>query len=81
MPDISFISMAKAAPAATDTPEHKKLEKAAREFEGLLMSALWKSLGEDMKGPVDSDAINANFTDMGMRLPPGPQGPKKGQKK
>ncbi len=67
MSSASFISIAAPTPAPADTPEHKKLEKAAREFEGLLMSALWKSMGEDMKGPVDSDPINASFTDIGIQ--------------
>jgi len=69
MSNASFIHVTAPtpAPAPADTPEHKKLEKAAREFEGLLMSALWKSMGEDMKGPMDSDTINGSFTDMGMQ--------------
>lgn len=69
MSNVSFISVVTPAPASApaDTPEHRKLEKAAREFEGLLMSALWKSMGEDMKGPVDSDTINESFTDMGIQ--------------
>lgn len=66
MANVSFIISTAPTPAPAETPEHKKLEKAAREFEGLLMSALWKSMGEDMKGQ-DSDAINASFTDMGIQ--------------
>jgi len=67
MSNVSLISGMTPIPSPADSPEHKKLEKAARDFEGLLMSALWKSMGEDMNGPVDSDPINANFTDMGIQ--------------
>jgi Rod binding domain-containing protein len=33
----------------------------------MLLGALWKSMGEDMKGSLDGDSTNASFTDMGLQ--------------
>jgi Rod binding domain-containing protein len=50
-----------------DTPQHRKLEKAAQDFEGMLLNSLWKSMAEGMKGDLDDDSTNSTFTDMGMQ--------------
>jgi Rod binding domain-containing protein len=50
-----------------DGPAHQKIEKSAQEFEGMLLSALWKSMGDDMKSSLDEDSTNSSFTDMGLQ--------------
>jgi Rod binding domain-containing protein len=50
-----------------DGPAQNKINKAAEEFEGMLISSLWKSMGEDMKDSSDTDSINSSFTDMGLQ--------------
>jgi Rod binding domain-containing protein len=50
-----------------DGPAQQKIKKAAQEFEGMLISSLWKSMGEDMKDSSDTDSINSSFTDMGLQ--------------
>lgn len=52
---------------AADGPTRRKIEKAAQDFEGILLSSLWKSMGEDMKGSFDEDSTNSSFTDMGLQ--------------
>ena len=54
-------------PDASAAAQHQKIEKSAREFEGLLLSALWKSMGEDIKDSSDGDSSNASFTDLGLQ--------------
>jgi Rod binding domain-containing protein len=50
-----------------DGPARQKIEKSAQEFEGMLLSSLWKSMGEDIKGSLDEDSANSSFTDMGLQ--------------
>jgi len=50
--------------------QHQKIQKAAQEFEGMLLSALWKSMGEDLKdslGNSDGDSAGSSFVDMGLQ--------------
>jgi Rod binding domain-containing protein len=50
--------------------QKQKIEKAAQEFEGMLLSALWKSMGEDLKdslGNSDGDSAGSSFVDMGLQ--------------
>jgi len=49
-------------------PNQQKIEKSSQEFEGMLMSALWKSMGEDMKDSLgDEDSTGQSFVDMGLQ--------------
>ncbi len=50
-----------------DGPAQQKIKKAAQDFEGILISSLWKSMGEDMKDSSDTDSITSSFTDMGLQ--------------
>jgi len=54
-------------PGATAAAQHQKIEKSSREFEGLLLSALWKSMGEDIKDSSDGDSSGSSFIDMGLQ--------------
>jgi len=48
----------------------QKIQKAAQEFEGMLLSALWKSMGENMKESLDGsdgDSSSSSFVDMGLQ--------------
>jgi Rod binding domain-containing protein len=54
-------------PNASSAAQHQKIEKAAREFEGLLLSALWKSMGEDIKDSSEGDSSSSSFIDMGLQ--------------
>jgi Rod binding domain-containing protein len=50
--------------------QHQKITKASQEFEGLLLSALWKSMGEGMKeslGGGEGDSGGSSFIDMGLQ--------------
>jgi len=62
--DLTAIGNVSGASAAA---QHQKIEKSAREFEGLLLSALWKSMGEDIKDSSDSDSSSSSFIDMGLQ--------------
>jgi Rod binding domain-containing protein len=66
MSGIDFTAIAKAPDAAADA-QHQKIGKAAREFEGLLLSALWKSMGEDIKDSSEGDSSSSSFIDMGLQ--------------
>jgi Rod binding domain-containing protein len=54
-------------PGATAAAQHQKIEKSSREFEGLLLSALWKSMGEDIKDSSEGDSSGSSFIDMGLQ--------------
>ena len=54
-------------PGASAAAQHQKIEKSSREFEGLLLSALWKSMGEDIKDSSDGDSSSSSFIDMGLQ--------------
>lgn len=48
---------------------HQKVQKASQEFEGLLLGALWKSMGEGFKdsfGSGEEDSGGSSFIDMGI---------------
>jgi len=66
---VNAIDLIKSADAtqAADGPARHKIEKAAQDFEGMLLSALWKSMGEDMKSSFDEDSAGSSFIDMGLQ--------------
>lgn len=66
MSKIDFMNPASAEPAANGPAQHK-IAKAAQDFEGMLLSSLWKSMGEDMKGSLEDDSTNSSYTDMGLQ--------------
>ncbi len=66
MTEIDFTATAN-VPNASSVAQHQKIEKAAREFEGLLLSALWKSMGEDIKDSSEGDSSSSSFIDMGLQ--------------
>jgi Rod binding domain-containing protein len=47
--------------------DQEKIRKSSQEFEGLLLSALWKSMGEDMKDSLGDDSAGSSFLDMGLQ--------------
>lgn len=66
MNGIDLTNVMGTSQAATE-PARRKIEKAAQDFEGMLLSSLWKSMAEDMKGSLDEDSTNASFSDMGLQ--------------
>ncbi len=52
---------------AAHGPAQHKIAKAAQDFEGMLLSSLWKSMGEDMKESLEDDSTNSSYTDMGLQ--------------
>jgi Rod binding domain-containing protein len=65
--EIDFTAIANAPNAAATAAQHQKIEKASREFEGLLLSALWKSMGDDIKDSSEGDSSSSSFLDMGLQ--------------
>ena len=66
MKELDLIAPA-IVPGASTAAQHQKIEKSSREFEGLLLSALWKSMGDDMKDSSDGDSSSSSFIDMGLQ--------------
>jgi len=62
------LAMPVGAAHVPEGPNQHKLEKSSQEFEGMLLSALWKSMGEDMKDSLgDEDSTGQSFVDMGLQ--------------
>jgi Rod binding domain-containing protein len=59
------LSVTTAGGTAAETPAHRKLRKAAQEFESILISDLWKDFGTSFgtfageAQPVGSDTLNS----------------------
>jgi Rod binding domain-containing protein len=69
MSDMDLLSLGKMQnlPVAV---QHQKITKASQEFEGLLLSALWKSMGDGLKsslGGGEEDSGGSSFIDMGLQ--------------
>lgn len=65
--DLMGIGKMQNLPAAV---QHQKITKASQEFEGLLLGALWKSMGDGMKsslGGGEEDSGGSSFIDMGLQ--------------
>ena len=67
-------SQAQAAAAAksnpVDSPQEKKLKKAAADFESILVASMWKSMKESMGAPdqSDADAAHGTLDDWGIEV-------------
>jgi len=51
-----------AAKGAPETPAHRKLQKAAQEFEGMLLAELWKESGSDISAPFGDSTSGESET-------------------
>jgi len=65
MPDKANGISDVAAKSALESPDRRKLRKAAQEFEGLLLAELWKESGSDISAPfgesssAESESMNS----------------------
>jgi len=68
MANVSQIGKLRQASSSGDSPALRKLRQAAGEFEGMLLSSLWKSMKSTFADPDDTSADPAHDTldDMSM---------------
>jgi Rod binding domain-containing protein len=69
MSDMDLLSLGKMG-NLPEAVQHQKITKASQEFEGLLLSALWKSMGDGIKdslGDGEGDSGGSSFIDMGLQ--------------
>jgi len=69
MSDLSLLALGKMSNLQA-AAQHQKIVKASQEFEGLLLSSLWKSMGDSLKsslGGGEEDSAGSSFIDMGMQ--------------
>jgi Rod binding domain-containing protein len=60
---------ASAHPTATDSATRSKVQKAAQDFEALMISTLWKSMREESnESGEEQDAANQTLGDWGMSV-------------
>lgn len=59
---VSQIGNSANASSASDTPRGRKLRQAAAEFEGMLLSSLWKSMKSTFSTPDDDSSDPAHDT-------------------
>ena len=65
---ISQIGKSSAASSVENTPAGRKLLQAAAQFEGMLLSSLWKSMKSTFAAPDDdsTDPAHDTLNDMGI---------------
>ncbi|MGH7868879.1 MAG: hypothetical protein ACREP9_14910 [Candidatus Dormibacteraceae bacterium] len=61
--------------AAADSQDHQKLEKAAGEFESILLASMWKSMKQSFGATEDeSDPAHGTLDDWGIEIMSGAVG-------
>ncbi len=56
------------AAAPAPSPEMRKLKKAAREFEGILLASVWQAWNQSDRMGNAHDRINDSMTTMGIEM-------------